>query len=78
MRGRNNGDEKQIEINEVIGELIKAVTAELKKEKRGSAVHVLVTDLLKLLEAHKTTRQEEIREVIVRWIDPTQDYPSTD
>ena len=78
VAGRKNKSKKEIEVNRIVVELIEAMKDELKKEKRDTPLHVLVTDLLKLLEAHRSTSQEEVREVVVRWIESSPEDQSFD
>jgi hypothetical protein len=69
-KSATNRTDAQLDLSELIDELIEQLAAEIKARQPKQSLHTSVSDLLRLVEAKKELEPEQVKEVIVKWIEP--------
>lgn len=67
-----------VELSALIDDLIEQLAADIKTKQPKPSLHAAVSDLLRLVEAKKELEPDQVKEVIVKWIEPNDQTSSND
>lgn len=68
----------QVDLSALIDQLIVQLAEEIRSKQSKQSLHTSVSDLLRLVEAKKELAPDQVREVIVKWIEPNDPTSSND